>query len=149
MENKKQFSVFDIRKTDKKKEKEGIWIDYGPFGFKIRPMGPLNKDFMDLTEKTFRPYKAAMRAGTADEEVLYKLTAEVFCKTVLVNWRKTVDGKHIEGVLPDAVGNDINFSVEAAINVFAKARGALDDLSIHATEISNFKEEEIEETSKN
>lgn len=146
---KKQFSVFDIRKTDKKKSKEGVWIDYGPFAFKVRPMGVLNKEFMLLTESTFRPYRPAMNAGTMDETLMQKLSTEVFCKAVLVNWRKTVDGKHTEGVLPDALGNDIQFSVEAAINVFTEATGALDDLCNHAAEIANFKEEEIESTVKN
>lgn len=146
---KKQLSVFDIRATDERKEAEGVWVDYGPFAFKIRRMGPGNLDFTKMTERSLRPYQSAIRADTMDEDLARKILVEVFCKTVLINWRKTVDGKHTEGVMPDAAGNDIQFSVGTAINIFTRAKGALDDLIERASAIETFKADEVEDTIKN
>lgn len=146
---KQQFSVFDIRTTDEAKEQEGIWVDYGPFAFKIRRMGPGNTEFTKMTDQKLRPYQAAIRNNAMDEKIARKILVDVFCRTVLVGWRKTEDGVITEGILPDGAGKDIPFSVENAIEVFTKAKGALDDLLTKAAELENFKADEVEETAKN
>lgn len=151
----KELSVFDIRATDEKKEEQGIWVDYGPFAFKVRRMGPGNLEFTKMTEKALRPYQSAIRANTMDEKLARKILVEVFCKTVLVAWRKTItdpntgEVTYAEGLIPDGKGGDIEYTLENAIETLTKARGALDDLIERASSLENFKADEVEETVKN
>ena len=143
-------SPYDVFKTDAKTEKDGIWINYGSFGFHVRRAGPSNKAFVKMLESKLRPHRAAIKRGTMDDKVADSIACEVFCKTVLINWRSTDDkGKHKEGVLPGKDGKEIPFSVEKAREVFTDLPELFNDLYEQAADATTFRFEDEAEVAGN
>lgn len=81
-------------KTDTALEDEGVWttIDAASDAeIRIARIG--NRRYRETMAKRLKPYRRALRAGTLDDSVTERLTAEVLAETVLLDWRGlTVDG---------------------------------------------------------
>lgn len=132
--------TYDTFKADESLEQQGIELDYGDAGlFKIARAGGSNKEFARLMEKVFRPYRRQMDAGTMDEKVADKLLAEVFAKTVILDWKGVTDKN----------GKNLPFNTENAVKLLTDLPDLFADLREQAMKIANFRAVEIEADLKN
>lgn len=142
-------SPFAVYETNPEKEKTGVWLDFGAYGFKVRRAGPQNIKYTKALERAQRPHKAAIRRGKLDPDIAVRLARKVFCETVLVDWRKTVEGKTTEGVMVGSDGADVPFSIPSAIELFTLLPDLLDDVYDASSDVSSFAFDADEETAKN
>lgn len=75
-------------KTDTALEDDGVWttIDAGS-GAEIRIARIGNRRYREAMARRLKPYRRALRAGTLDDSVTERITAEVLAETVLLDWR--------------------------------------------------------------
>lgn len=75
-------------KTDTAREDEGVWttIDASSDA-QIRLARIGNRRYREAMARRLKPYRRALRAGTLDESVTERITAEVLAETVLLDWR--------------------------------------------------------------
>lgn len=132
--------TYDTFKADENLEKEGIELDYGDAGlFLIARAGGSNKDFARMMEKVFRPYRRQMDAGTMDEKVADKLLAEVFAKTVILDWKGVTDKN----------GKNLPFNEANATKLLTDLPDLFVDLREQAMKVANFRALEVEADLKN
>jgi hypothetical protein len=126
--------------TDKKKEKEGVWLDFGVYGkFLVARAGGSNKVFAKQMELRSRPYKARMDKNTLDESEASKLMIEIFVDTIILGW---------EGVYNRA-GELIEYTRQNAIQVFTDLPDLFQSITEQSMEMSNYLVGQTEEDSKN
>ena len=131
--------------TDRTKEKEGVWIDYGlndhgnPQRFKVSRIGKSNPEFRKCLEKVIRPHRRAIEANLLPLEQQESLYAKVFVKVVLLGWENILDRE----------GKEIPFSEDNATALLKDLPDLYDDLQAQAAEIGNFQEEEEQTEIKN
>lgn len=135
----KKTSLYDKFATSKDAEQgTGIVLDYGDAGkITIHRAGGANRRFKDYTSAKLKPFTRQINAGTMDEEVSRKLTADIYAKTVIVGW---------EGVTgPD--GEELEFTVENVTQVLLDLPDLFDDIQRAAQDASLFRaavNEEVE-----
>lgn len=109
-------------KTDTASETEGVWADVGfsaafkaPISFKLARMSPANKVYAAELERAYRPHEAAQAAGTLDTELGNSIFREVFCNTIIKDWRN-VSKEEFTGEAADADTQAV-FSAEDAFKL--------------------------------
>lgn len=138
--------------TNESKEIEGVALQYGENAdgtvpsFWISRMSRANTAYTKTLEKVTRPYRRAMDMGTLANDVAEKLFLEVFCKTVLKGWENIP--------LSDVTGNEEDegfapFTIENAMALMKALPELYDDLQNQARSAALFKDESIEQESKN
>lgn len=138
-------SLYSQFATDQKAEQEGVWVEYSAEaeglipGFKIARMTRANKRYAKALERATRPHRRAMKIETFSNEAAEKLVMEVFCETVLLDWRN----------VQTRDGTPIPFNKSNAVDLFTDLPELYDDLSEHAKNATLFRETELEEDSKN
>ena len=147
-------SPFKHFSTDKKKESGGVWIDYGDYGFQVRRLGSSNKKFTKMMETELRPHKAQIRRKAMNDDIADAISIKVFCTTVLISWRRVETAKDgtrtwIEGMMPDARGKDVEYSVQNASDLLKQLPDLFDDLYQQATDFATFNAAEEAGTAKN
>lgn len=138
-------SLHKLFKTDKKRERDGVYIDYGPnedlpegedgrrptMRFKIARAGGSNNEYNKAIERLTRPHRRAIQTGNFGNDQAEALFREAFIAHVLLGW---------EGV----TGEDkaiIPYSKKAAEKLFAEMPDLLAALREEASNASLFREE--------
>jgi len=96
---KKPVGLYKQFKTDKNLEKDGIILDYGEAGrIRIARAGGNNERFKRYTEAQLKPYTRQISAGTMDEKLATKISADIYAKTIILGWEEVTgeDGKPLE-----------------------------------------------------
>jgi len=133
-------SIYSTFSTDKAKEEEGIWLDYGEDGsIHVSRAGGSNKKFAKMLELRARPYKRRIDKGTFEEDVANQLMIEVFADTIILGWKD----------IKDKDGNEMEYTRDNVIKLFLDLPELFADVSEQATAMGNFRFDEVEEASKN
>ncbi|NQW12223.1 MAG: hypothetical protein HQ481_20345 [Alphaproteobacteria bacterium] len=128
-------------KADTTLEDEGVWTPIDADGgaeLKVARIG--NRRYRETMARRLKPYRRALRAGTLDDSVTERITAEVLAETVLLDWRRLErDGEEL--VYSPAVA--VELMKDAAYKDFR-------DLVVEmASDLENYRQRDLEEAEKN
>lgn len=137
--SKKTGSLYAMFKTNKTAEENGVDINYGEAVITIARAGGANTAFSRRMEVLFKPYRRQIQTDTMPKEQMEELTKQAFCETVILGWKNVYDEN----------GNDIAFSVEAAIQVMTDLPDLYADLFELASKTAIFREDTLEADAKN
>lgn len=128
-------------KTDTALEDEGVWttIDAATDAeIRIARIG--NRRYRETMARRLKPYRRALRAGTLDESVTERITAEVLAETVLLDWRGLTVG---DEPLPYSRDKARDLLLDPAFRDFR-------DLVVElAGELDLYRERDLEDAEKN
>lgn len=133
-------SLYQLFKTSKNLETDGIYIEYGsdedgkPIRIKIARAGGSNKAFTKALERATRPYRKAIQSGLLDNATADRLFRDVFADTVVLGW------ENVKG--PD--GKDLPFSRENILKLFEDLPDLFSDLREQASNAALYREEVAE-----
>lgn len=127
-------------KTSKKKEREGITIEYRddenpdavPVRFVVARAGGANVAYNKVLDRETKPLRRAIAAGTVSASTLTKVTQKAFVEACLLGW---------ENVPDEATGKPIPFSKEAATAYLEDLPDLLADLQAQASGAQLFLED--------
>lgn len=128
---------------NKAAETEGTWIDIcanedGTVArFKIARASRRNKRYTKAMEKATKPFRAIL--SDLDTKTDDAITAKVLAETILLDW------EHVQ----DAPGSEIPFSQENALKVLMEYPDLADLVNNKAWQLETFREEQLEDDSKN
>lgn len=140
-------------KTDVSLENEGVEIQVDmnehnkkPILIVVSRMGKTNKRYAKQLEEVTRPHQTAIANETLDNDLGAQLLREVFVDTVLLGWsnlpKSELTGK-------DTDTDDLPFSRENALALFAEMPDLYDDWENRAKKASNFREAARKVAAKN
>lgn len=133
-------SPYEMFKTDKKLEQDGIVLDYGSFKITIARAGGSNRRFEQLLEARAKPLRRAMAIETPGlKRRVEPLLREVFAETVVLGWEN----------VRDAQGNVMPFSKENCVKLFTDLPDLFADVQEQAAKMSHFRTESLEDEAKN
>lgn len=90
-------SLYKSSQTDVNKERNGVPLHYGmnskgeDIVFTVAREGGRNVQYQKVAEHIFKPYRRQIQHNQIDPEVLEKLLAEVYSKTVVKGWQGVED----------------------------------------------------------
>ncbi len=141
--------MYDTFETDSNLEQNGVWLDYGDFRMLIASAGQGNKNYVRYAEKKLKPVRQAMNAGALSNERSMALMADIYSKTIVLNWEvRGEDGEWSQGI-EDKEGNIIAFNQENVEEAFHNLPRLFMDVQEQAQSLSNFRRAELEEETKN
>lgn len=128
-------------KADTVLEDEGVWTTVDAASgcrLKIARIG--NRRYRETMARRLKPYRRALRAGTLDDQVTERITAEVLAETVLLDW---------QGLQRD--GTPVAYGREAAAAILSDpAYKDFRDLVVElASDQEAYRERDIEDAEKN
>lgn len=137
----KLYSAF---KQDQNLVEEGVWINYDfggdeKVGFKIARMSKGNKEYVRLMEEVARKNKNSMRLNTLSNAQAESIQLDVFCLSVLKDWRGVTDEND----------ETLVFTVANAKKVLTDLPDLYADLMEQAQNMANFSEATAEDIAKN
>jgi hypothetical protein len=128
--------------TDKEAEVQGVWLDYElgdvEVCFKVSRMGKSNKKYVKAFDKRTRKHKHAIANGTIAEKKAEAIEMDVFIDAILLDWK---------GLETDE--GPLQLTRENAIEVFTTYPDLYEDVKSRASEVSTFREAELESDVKN
>ena len=127
-------------KADTALEDEGVWTTVDAASgcrLKIARIG--NRRYRETMARRLKPYRRALRAGTLEDQVTEKITAEVLAETVLLDW---------QGL--EREGNPVTYSGAAAAAILADpAYKDFRDLVVElASDQEAYRQRDIEDAEK-
>lgn len=140
--------MYDTFETDGNLEANGVWLDYGDFRMLIASAGQGNKNYVRYAEKKLKPVRRAMEAGAMSNERSMALMADIYAKTIVLDWQVRVDGEWKQGI-EDREGNIIAFNQENVETAFHSLPRLFMDVQEQAQSLSNFRRAELEDETKN
>jgi len=138
-------SLFKKFETNPDKETQGTIIEFEPNedgtvpSFRIARAGGANKRYAIEVEREARPYRRQLELGTMKSEVSEALMRKVFVHTILLDW-SNVQGKD---------DKPIEYNEENAIALMTKLPDLYDALLKASQDASLFKDDELEQVTKN
>jgi hypothetical protein len=130
----------DLRKeyfTDKNLEEGGVDVDLGG-GAVVTICRTNNPKFRDYLNKLRKPYERQIQRGTADQDVLDKLTRKAVARYVVIGW---------QGIEID--GEEVEYSPETAEKIMIEFPDFQEDVLFAANSRETFRQEVKEENEKN
>ncbi|EDP66831.1 hypothetical protein BAL199_17258 [alpha proteobacterium BAL199] len=128
-------------KADTALEDEGVWstVDAAS-GCRLRIARIGNRRYRETMARRLKPYRRALRAGTLDDQVTERITAEVLAETVLLDWERL-----------ERDGVAVAYSREAAAAILADpAYKDFRDLVVElASDQESYRERDLEDAEKN
>jgi hypothetical protein len=134
-------SLEKLFKTNKKMEREGILIDYGPnedlpgdpppsIRFRVARSGGSNVAYSKVLERITKPWKRALQNGQVSNERAKEMDREAFIEACLLGWENVTLG-----------GQVLEFSAANAKVLFETLPDMYDDLREQAGSSALFREE--------
>jgi hypothetical protein len=143
-------SLFEMFATNHKAEIEGIEFRFGVKNednsepiFRLARLGAANKRWKALLEKETKPYATQIKNDSLAPELDEEITMKVFCTTVLIGWRDLI--------MPEVfqAESKVDYSVDNAIKLMKALPELYATLREHAAKMSNFREAQVAEETKN
>jgi hypothetical protein len=143
-------SLFEMFATNHKAEIDGIEFRFGVKNaddsepiFKLARLGSANKRWKAMLEKETKPYATQIKNDSLAPELDEEITMKVFCTTVLIDWRDLI--------IPQVFGTDekVAYSVDNAIKLMKALPELYSTLREHAAKMSNYREAQVAEETKN
>lgn len=140
-------SLFNQFETDPNLEKNGIRLEYvgsddaneKPAVFIVARAGGSNVAYDNMMDQRLKPLRRRLQADNVSNKELEKITREVVCATVVKGWENVKDKN----------GNPIEFSVNAAIELFTALPDLYEDIRQQANKASLFRAANLEAAAKN
>ncbi len=119
-------------KTDKSLETEGIWIDFSEkIGFLCKRFGGYNAPGVKrAVAKYHKPYARQIEKGTLPPEKEARILTRAFVESTMIGWK---------GIEVD--GEEIEFSVEAAVDLLTDLPDLLEEIIKASSDYENYKED--------
>lgn len=139
-------------KTDQNLEKDGIFLDYGDFRFKVARAGGANQRFQKILAAKFKPHRRLMQLDVMDDDLARKLLAESYAEAVILGWdHKVGEGESAkwEPGMIDEEGKVMEFNNENVIKVLLDLPELFRDIQGQCDSAANFQLESRKETAKN
>lgn len=140
--------MYDVFETDENLEQNGIWLDYGDFRILIAAAGQGNKNYVRYAEKKLKPVRKAMDAGALSNERSQALMADIYAKTIVLNWQVMKDEEWTNGI-EARDGSIIDVTEENVEKTLRSLPRLFMDLQEQAMSVANFRKAEMEEDGKN
>jgi len=140
--------LYDTFETDASLEETGVAIDYGDFRIRVAHSGGANKKYLAMIETKLKPLRRAMEAGSISNERAGSIMAEIFAKSIVLDWETLVDGEWVQGI-EDRDGNIVDFNETNVIATFKALPRLFQDIQEQSASIQNFRKAELEEEAKN
>lgn len=136
---KKPVSIFALYQTDRTAEEDGKWFDsFGPnIAFKIRRFS--SKKSQAVRTGLEKPYAKMSRNGVLPESVQEGIFHKHLANGIVVDWK---------GVY-DMDGNEVPFSVDAAVDLFEKLPDLAREIVLLAINMDNFRDGHKDEVAGN
>ena len=140
--------MYDVFETDTDLETNGVWIDYGEFRVRIASAGSGNKNYMKYAEKKLKPVRKAMEAGALNEGRSQAIMADIFTKTVILDWETLVDKEWVQGI-ENREGEIVAFNEDNVLTALKDLPRLFLDLQEQAMSMTIFRKAELETDGKN
>lgn len=141
--------MYDTFKTDPTREQEGVWLDYGDFRIRVAHAGQGNKRYVTYAEKALRPVRQAMNAGALSNERSMNIMADIYAKTIIIDWQVLQADKTWKTGIEAEDGSILPFNNENVELTLKALPNLFSDIQAQASSIANFRASEIEEEAKN
>lgn len=143
--NGKFSNPFDMFKTDKTKETEGIVLNYSDvFWVQITRAGGSNEHYKKILADKLKPHRRAIQTETIDENASTRLLREAVAEGLLVNWGTGIYPNGA-GYIPNKAGGEpIAFSVDNAVALFEELPDLFADIYEQANKQALFRSNEAE-----
>jgi hypothetical protein len=141
--------MYDLFKTDKGLEREGVLVEYGAFRVKIARTGGANKRYLKRLEAALKPYRRAIQTDTMSEELAGELMRRVFAETVVLDWETAVDGEWRRGIEAPDGGELLPVTADNVAKTLEALPDLFTDLREQAGKVSLFRQTVIEGDSGN
>ena len=113
----KKTSMYELFRSDKKAEKDGIALDYGEFRITIARAGGANKRFSQLLNLKSKPFQRQIQLDQLDNDKAIEILMDVYSACVVKDWEiLQEDGTWVSGI-EDPEGGDALLEVNPA-NIF-------------------------------
>lgn len=141
-------SLFNQFETDPQLEKNGIRVEYvtgeeqegeKPATFIIARAGGANVAYDNMMDQRLKPLRRRLQSDNVSNKELEVITREVVAATVVKGWENVKDKK----------GNPIEFSVNAAIELFKALPDLYEDIRQQANKASLYRAANLEAAAKN
>lgn len=140
--------MYDVFETDENLETSGVWVDYGEFRVLIASAGQGNKSYVRYAEKKLKPVRKAMDAGALSNERSQALMADIYAKTIVLDWQVMSDGEWKTGI-EGREGDVLPVNEENVEKTLRSLPRLFMDLQEQAMSIANFRKAELEDETKN
>lgn len=140
--------MYDTFETDGNLEENGVMLDYGDFRLLIASAGQGNKNYVRYAEKKLKPVRRAMEAGALSNERSMAIMADIYSKTIVLNW-ETRDGDKWKAGIESREGKIEPFNEQTVEAAFKNLPRLFMDVQEQAQSLSNFRKTELEEDTKN
>jgi hypothetical protein len=136
-------------KTDKQRENEGVWLNYGSFMVRVARAGGANKNFTKKMDVLTRPVRRAINQGLLDDEQADELLRQGYAEDIVLDWKvRQDDGSYLQGIeSPD--GTLLPFSTENVMETLKALPELFSDIREQAGNMTLFREALREEASGN
>lgn len=141
-------SMYGTYKTDEQTEREGVYVNYGPFRVLLARAGGANKRFTKVLEAKARPYRRAIETETMDTDRALEIQREAFLETCVLGWDVKVGTEWVPGIeAPD--GTVLPFNKENLAIAMRDLPDLLTDIMAQASKASLYRRAEKEAAAGN
>jgi hypothetical protein len=130
---------YEMFKTDKKLETEGVILDYGSFQITVARAGGSNKKFQKALSDLAKPHTLAMKNQTMDPELADRLMVEAYADSIILNWKGVTDES----------GKKIPFNKANVIELFTNLPDLFSNVVEQASQFSMFHDDTVGQAEKN
>jgi hypothetical protein len=141
--------MYNTFKTDPTREQEGVFLDYGEFRIRVAHAGQGNKRYVAYAEKALRPVRQAMNAGALSNERSMNIMADIYAKTIILEWQVLQEDKTWKSGIEAEDGSILPFNAENVELTLKNLPNLFSDIQSQASSIANFRAAEIEEEAGN
>lgn len=138
-------SLYSQFKTNDTLEQTGIVLEYGenaegkPISIRIARAGGANSQYSRLMEARVKPYRRQIQNETIEKTMVEKMLREVYAETVVLGWENVTDEN----------GKEMAFTVQNCIKLFEDLPDLFQDIQEQSQRAALFREEVLEQDSKN
>lgn len=141
--------MYDTFETDSNMESHGVIVDYGDFRVRLTHAGQGNNRYVKYAEKMMKPVRRAMEAGALGNERSLALMADIYAKTIIVDWQ-VPDGKESwKTGIESKSGEILPFTEENVLLTLRALPNLFLDIQQQASSMANFRRSELETESGN
>lgn len=130
---------YEMFKTNKTLETEGVILDYGAFQITVARAGGSNKKFQKVLSDLAKPHMLSMKNQTMDQDLQDRLMVEAYAEAIILNWKGVCDES----------GKKIPFTKANTIKLFTDLPDLFQNVVEQASKFSMFHDEGVGQTEKN
>ena len=142
-------SMYGMFETDKKREREGIYLDYGSFRIKISRAGGDNKRFSKVLEGKTKPHRRAIQTDMLDPIVADRLLKETYAEAVVLDWETKDDKGKWKSGIEGREGEILPFCNANVCEAFVNLPELFKDVQEQANKVALFRRDVLEADAKN